>query len=89
MTPDQWTRIKQIAGDAWALPESERAAYVRSTCAENEPLRLEVINLLSAMSDAAKAFDRLLIDSVPLVGEDRQTVDPRAASRKRDRSSDR
>jgi hypothetical protein len=87
MTPDQWTKIKQIAGEAWAPPELEREAYVRSMCAENEPLRIEVINLLGAMSDAAKAFDRLLIGSVPLVGEDRRIVDLSAADRRPDRPS--
>ena len=86
MTPDQRTKIKQIAGDAWALPELEREAYVRSACAENEPLRIEVINLLGAMSDAARSFDRLLTGSVPLVGEDRQNEDRTATDRKRDRS---
>ena len=88
MTPDRWTRIKQIAGDTWALPEMEREAYVRRMCAENEPLRLEVVNLLAAMSAAAQSFDRLLIDSVPLVGEDRRIADPSAADRKRGRPSD-
>lgn len=88
MTSDEWTKIKQIAGDAWALPEVEREAYVRSMCAENEPLQIEVLNLLAAMSDAAKSFDRLLIGSVPLVGEDRRIVDRSAADRRRDRPSD-
>ena len=88
MDPAQWTRIKTIAGDAWALPELERDAYVRSMCLENEPLRIEVVNLLAAMNEAAHAFDRLLSGSVPLVGEDRRIVDRSAADHRPDRPSD-
>jgi hypothetical protein len=86
MTGADWTRIKQIAGDAWELPDAEREAYVRGVCAENEPLRIEVMNLLRAMTAAAGSFDRLVIGSVPRGGEDRRTADRRAAGRIRDRS---
>jgi hypothetical protein len=86
MTGEDWKRIKQIAGDAWTLPEAEREAYARSACAENEPLRIEVMHLLRAMTEAAAAFDRLVIGSIPLVGEDRRTAGRRATDRKPDRS---
>ena len=86
MTPDHWTQIKQIAGDAWALPDADREAYVRTTCAENEPLRVEVMNLLRAMTDAAGSFDRPIIDSVPLAAEVRGIAARRGAGRRQDRS---
>lgn len=85
MTGADWIRIKQIAGDAWELPEVEREAYVGRVCAENEPLRIEVMNLLRAMSAAAGAFDRLVIGSVPPVAADPRTPGRPATDRKRDR----
>ena len=88
MTGADWTRIKQIAGDAWELPAAEREAYVFQACAENEPLRIEVMHLLRAMTAAAGCFDRLVIGSVPRVGEDPRSGDRSATDRKRDRFSD-
>lgn len=84
MTPEQWAKIKLIAGDAWALPELEREVYVRSVCVENEALRIEVMNLLAAMRDAAGAFDRLLDGSRPVAGEDRRPIGPTSPERRRD-----
>ena len=83
-----WLRIKQIAGDAWDFPEREREAYVRQACAENEPLRIEVMNLLAAMQAASGSFDRAVIDLDPPVSAEPRTADRRAADRKPDRSSD-
>ena len=83
-----WSRIKQIAGDAWEFPEGEREAYVRQACAENEPLRTEVMNLLAAMQAASGSFDRAVIDLNPPVAATPQTAARRAADRKPDRSSD-
>ena len=87
MTGVDWTRIKQIAGEAWDLPESEREAYVCRRCAENEPLRIEVMHLLRAMTAAAGSFDRLVIGSIPHVAEDPRSGDPNATDRKPDRFS--
>ena len=87
MTGADWTRIKQIAGDAWELPGAEREAYVFQACAENEPLRIEVMHLLRAMTAAAGSFERLVIDSGPHVAEDQRSGDRNATDRKRDRFS--
>jgi hypothetical protein len=86
VTGADWTRIKQIAGDAWELPNAERETYVARVCADNEPLRIEVMHLLRAMTAAAGHFDRLVIDSGPRVEGDPQNADRRATDRKRDRS---
>ena len=86
MTGADWTRIKQIAGQAWDLPESEREAYVFRICAENDPLRIEVMHLLRAMTAAAGCFDGLVIGPIAPAGEDRRTADRRAADRKPDQS---
>jgi hypothetical protein len=59
MTPDEWKRIKEVAGDAWARPATEREAYVRDVCAGDEDLRREVMNLLHGMAQADHAFDAL------------------------------
>ena len=88
MTGDDWVRIKQIAGDAWELPEGDREAYVRQACADNEPLRIEVMNLLAAMRAASGSFDRIVIDSGQPVEADPGSAGRRAADHKQDRSSD-
>jgi hypothetical protein len=88
MTGDDWMRIKQIAGEAWDLAEAERQAYVNQACAENEPLRIEVMNLLRAMTAAAGSFDRLVIGSGQPIVEGARSADRRAADRRPDRSSD-
>ena len=41
-----WTETKRIFGDALALPPPNREAFVRRTCAENEAVRDEVLQLL-------------------------------------------
>lgn len=88
MTGDDWLRIKQIAGDAWELPDGERDGYVRQACAENDPLRIEVMNLLGAMTAASGSLDRIVIGLAPPAEGDPRTAGRRAAGRKPDRSSD-
>ena len=88
MTGADWARIKQIAGDAWELPEGERDAYVRQVTAENEPLRIEVTNLLGAMTAAAGSFNRIVIGPGPPVAADPRSAGRRATDRKQGRSSD-
>ena len=82
-----WPRIKQIAGDAWELPDGERESYVQQACADNEALRIEVINLLRAMIAASGALDRIVISGLPSAAAPR-SADPGATDRKQDRSSD-
>src|SRR5262245_859384 len=57
MTRDQWRRIKAIASDALAEPESQRAAYVSSHCEGDEALRGEVESLVHSASIAAHLFE--------------------------------
>jgi hypothetical protein len=86
MTPDQWKRIKEVAGDAWAHPAGDREAYVALTCGHDELLRTEVLSLLASMAQAEDldAFTgRVRRDAA-----DPQTSDPTAADRRRDRFSE-
>jgi hypothetical protein len=87
MTRADWTRIKRIAGEAWDLPDSERDAYVVGMCADNEPLRIEVMHLLRAMTAAAGCFEDVVIGSVPRLGEEPRSGDLSATDHKRDRFS--
>lgn len=48
MTPDRWTRIKEIFGDALDLPEEQRATFVLKTCGSDAALRDDVERLLKA-----------------------------------------
>jgi len=57
MTPDDWKRVKAIAGDAWALPTAERTAYLARACVENEALNREVLSLLTWMDAAQNYFE--------------------------------
>ena len=68
MTPAEWKRIKQVAGDAWGQPEEDREAYVRTTCGDDEPLRAEVMNLLRAMTQAVAFLEGLVTGSLQSSG---------------------
>src|SRR5687768_10929660 len=50
MTPERWSRIKDILGDALDLPEAERSAFLKSQCGSDSGLRQEVERLLEAES---------------------------------------
>jgi hypothetical protein len=65
MTPDEWKRIKQIAGDAWNHPARAREAYVLIACAGDEILRAQVMNLLHDMAAGDHVFDGALSESDP------------------------
>jgi serine/threonine protein kinase len=48
MTPERWTRIKEVFGTAVELPEDERAAFLKEACSAEPSLRGEVERLLEA-----------------------------------------
>ena len=65
MTPAQWKRVKQVAGDAWALPPADRESYARQRCGSDAALQTDVLELLRSMAKASDAFDRPLYRSKP------------------------
>jgi tetratricopeptide (TPR) repeat protein len=56
MTPERWRRIKSITTGALECPESERARFVETACAEDDALLREVRSLVRS---AVKAADYL------------------------------
>jgi len=52
MTPEYWTKIKQIYHSVLELDKSSQKDYLEKTCAGNAELRKEVESLLSADSEA-------------------------------------
>ncbi len=51
-TPEQWSRIKQIVGDALEMDAARRDAYVREACGPDAELRAEVDSLIRAHGDS-------------------------------------
>jgi tetratricopeptide (TPR) repeat protein len=62
MTPQRWSRIKEVFGTALEKPASERPGFLESACGGDADLRAEVERLLAAneapswQSPAAKLF---------------------------------
>ena len=48
MTPERWSRIKEVFGGALELQEAERPAFLRENCGSDSSLREEVERLLDA-----------------------------------------
>jgi eukaryotic-like serine/threonine-protein kinase len=57
MTPDEWKRVKAIAGEAWARPDAERIPYIISACADDEERHREVVSLVESMAAAEGSFE--------------------------------
>src|SRR5215813_14967959 len=53
MTPERWRRANQLFHSARQLAPEERAAFIETSCADDEPLRLKLL----AMLDAAQEDD--------------------------------
>src|SRR5262245_4140244 len=53
MTPERWRRANQLFHSAYQLAPEERAAFIETSCADDEPLRLKLL----AMLDAAQEDD--------------------------------
>ena len=67
MTPERWTRIKEVFGGALELPRAERPAYLDRTCGSDAGLREEVQRLLEAESEPLEN---------PILGELAKLVPP-------------
>jgi serine/threonine protein kinase len=62
MTPEQWERVKAVAGDAFELEPSARGGFVAEACGGDAEVRREVLRLLSG--DASPELD--FLSSPPL-----------------------
>ncbi|HEY3043179.1 MAG TPA: hypothetical protein VGJ39_04100 [Vicinamibacterales bacterium] len=59
MTRDEWVRVKEIAAEALARPEVDRAAYVAARCGQNDLLCHEVQSLLDSVAKATGLYETL------------------------------
>jgi serine/threonine protein kinase/tetratricopeptide (TPR) repeat protein len=57
MNPEEWRRIKHIAGEALERPEAERASFVATSSGGDETLRQHVEALLRSTSAAADLYE--------------------------------
>jgi tRNA A-37 threonylcarbamoyl transferase component Bud32 len=64
MTPERWREIERLYHEARKRAPAEREAFLRGTCAGDEPLRAEVASLL-AHREAAAAFMERPADVLP------------------------
>jgi serine/threonine protein kinase len=71
MTPDRWSRIKQVFDQASELPQDARRQFLDSCCNGDSDLRREVESLLAAEADAASRYDSPIVgaDSGHMVGQ--------------------
>jgi Tol biopolymer transport system component/tRNA A-37 threonylcarbamoyl transferase component Bud32 len=61
MSPERWSRLKEIFGAAIELPESERAGFLSDRCGSDVALRAEVEKLLDA---ERSPLDNPLLDAL-------------------------
>jgi serine/threonine protein kinase/Tol biopolymer transport system component len=57
LSPDDWSRLKEVFAAARALPMDERPAYLAAACDGNEALRRELESLLSSDGRAASFLE--------------------------------
>ena len=57
VTPAEWLRVKEIAAEALARPDGERASYVAARCGADAALALEVRSLLESMVQVGDRFE--------------------------------
>jgi serine/threonine protein kinase len=77
LTPERWVQIRRIFEDALDRPRQERAAYLRSVCARDGPLREEVEGLLASHE---KSGDFLNQPAAELQGALLRTMDDRSSA---------
>jgi len=53
MTPQRWSRTKEVFGAAFELPKAERSAFLDSACGGDAQLRAQVQRLLEEGDDAS------------------------------------
>ncbi len=61
MTPDRWSRIKQVFDQASELTPDAREPFLDSCCNGDSDLRGEVQSLLAAEADAASRYDSPIV----------------------------
>jgi serine/threonine-protein kinase len=54
-TPERWQQVQRVVDGALDLPSAERAAYLASTCGEDDALRDEATRLLDTCERAGRA----------------------------------
>ena len=57
MDSERWRRIEELYHSAAAVPESQRAAFLRESCAGDEALRHEVGSLLAYQNDSEEFIE--------------------------------
>ena len=55
MTPEQWSRVKEVFSAALEQEAARRASYVEQACDGDDELRTEVVSLLAAHDTAASS----------------------------------
>ncbi len=58
MTPSEWSRLQQIAGEVLDLPVAERDACLDRACGADTDLRRRVLALVEASGEAEEFFDQ-------------------------------
>src|SRR5688572_5596893 len=70
MTPERWRRVEDILQAALMRADSERAAFIAHSCAEDDELRREVESLLAEQASTAGFLERpAAADAAQLVGD--------------------
>ncbi|MGI8542300.1 MAG: protein kinase domain-containing protein [Aridibacter sp.] len=62
-TPEHWQKVKDIFDDTLKIKPESRESFLKSACAEDEELRLEVKSLLASYDDAENFMEN------PAIGE--------------------
>ena len=65
MTPDDWTRVRELFDSALALDIGARAAFLDRECAEHPALRAEVASLLAAHDGAGDFIESPIYKVAP------------------------
>jgi len=60
LTPERWQQIKNLFGLSLEHEPSERAAFLKAACGNDESLRAEIESLLAAADGGASATSKLL-----------------------------
>src|SRR5450755_1657953 len=53
VTPERWSRLREVFGAALETPEPERSRFLESACEGDKELRLEVERLLAGNQESS------------------------------------
>jgi serine/threonine protein kinase len=73
MTPERWQRIEELFDAALRLPAGQRDRFLREQCADDEPLRRELEDMLRYEGQGGTS-QRIVGDAAAHAAEDRPTV---------------